>query len=257
MNGRSSSSTLATLKQRARVARHKSYNNLRNCEMAVNVLKASLPRLPDKPHHPQNFSLTKQMFGKTRPVMCSAQSQWFTTWPFLHYVEAQDVVFCHTCVTTVKLDRIKPSNNAANAFVSANLRLMNLSINIPVPSMHCLLGSMTNLDSCLNVFRSERVSATGKMQLLASRSISSPSVMLKQLKLLWFFRKPQRMSVHEQLSRAHQAEKEQARDMLQLILSSVRFLARQGLALRGDGSDASANLIQLLCLRAEDKPCVL
>ena len=63
--------------------------------------------------------------------------------------------------------------------------------------------------------------------------------------------------VGEQLSRAHQAEKEQARDMLQLILSSVRFLARQGLALRGDGSDASANLIQLLQLRAEDKPCVL
>lgn len=38
--------------------------------------------------------------------------------------------------------------------------------------------------------------------------------------------------------------------MLLLILSSVRFLARQGLALQGDGSDASANLIQLLCFRA-------
>ena len=63
--------------------------------------------------------------------------------------------------------------------------------------------------------------------------------------------------VGEQLSRAHRAEKEQARDMLRLILSSVRFLARQGLALRGDGSDASANLIQLLRLRAEYKPEVL
>ena len=49
----------------------------------------------------------------------------------------------------------------------------------------------------------------------------------------------------------------QRKSRLQLILSSVRFLARQGLALRGDGSDASANLIQLLRLRAEDKPCVL
>ena len=63
--------------------------------------------------------------------------------------------------------------------------------------------------------------------------------------------------VGEQLSRAHRLEKEQARDMLRLILSSVRFLARQGLALRGDGSDASANLIQLLRLRAEDNPHVL
>ena len=37
--------------------------------------------------------------------------------------------------------------------------------------------------------------------------------------------------VGEQLSRAHRADKEQARDMLRLILSSVCFLARQGLAL--------------------------
>ena len=64
-------------------------------------------------------------------------------------------------------------------------------------------------------------------------------------------------NVGELLSAAHKAEKELARDMLLVILSSVRFLARQGLALRGDGSDASANLIQLLRLRAEDNPAVL
>ena len=132
-----------------------------------------------------------------------------------------------TCVTAFKLDRIKSRNNATNAFVSAKLRLMYKHVN----SKHTLLGNMTNLDLRFNVFRSQRVSATGKMQLLASRSISSPSVMQKQLKLLWFFRKPQRIYHCEQLSRAHQAEKEQARDMLQVILSSVRFLARQGLAL--------------------------
>ena len=45
--------------------------------------------------------------------------------------------------------------------------------------------------------------------------------------------------------------------MLQLTLSCVRFLARQGLALRGCGSDASTNLIQLLRLRVEDKPEVV
>ena len=42
--------------------------------------------------------------------------------------------------------------------------------------------------------------------------------------------------------------------MLRLIISSIGFLARQGLDLRGSGDDSSANLIQLLCLRAEDKP---
>ena len=44
--------------------------------------------------------------------------------------------------------------------------------------------------------------------------------------------------------------------MLRLIISSIRFLARQGLALRGSGDDSSANLIQLLRLRAEDKPLI-
>ena len=61
-----------------------------------------------------------------------------------------------------------------------------------------------------------------------------------------------------QLSFAHKAEKEEARDMLQMILSSVRFLARQGLALHGDGSDVSSNLThQLLNVRAEDNPKIL
>lgn len=59
--------------------------------------------------------------------------------------------------------------------------------------------------------------------------------------------------VGELLSKAHREEKELARDMLQSILSSVRYLARQGLALRGD-DDAESNLIQLLQLRAEDNP---
>ena len=63
--------------------------------------------------------------------------------------------------------------------------------------------------------------------------------------------------VGEQLNEASKSEKEQARSMLRLILSSIRFLARQGLALRGSGSDESANLIQLLRLRGEDDPNIL
>lgn len=59
--------------------------------------------------------------------------------------------------------------------------------------------------------------------------------------------------VGELLSKAHRKEKELARDMLRNILSSVRYLARQGLALRGD-DDVESNLIQLLRLRAEDNP---
>ena len=36
------------------------------------------------------------------------------------------------------------------------------------------------------------------------------------------------------------------------LLSSIRYLARQGLPLRGDGSEKDSNFYQLLLLRGED-----
>ena len=92
--------------------------------MATSSVRSSFPSLPDKPHHPgRSFSFPKRSFGKAKPVLCSAQSQWFDTWPFLHYDESQDVVFCHTCVKAFELGRMKTSNNAADAFVSVLRRL--------------------------------------------------------------------------------------------------------------------------------------
>ena len=41
------------------------------------------------------------------------------------------------------------------------------------------------------------------------------------------------------------------------ILSNVRFLARQGLPLRGDGNECDSNFIQLLKLHGEDDSRVL
>lgn len=63
-------------------------------------------------------------------------------------------------------------------------------------------------------------------------------------------------NVGELLSSTHRKEKLLARDMLLKILSSVRYLARQGLALR-KADDSESNLIQLLQLRAEDDTRIL
>ena len=90
--------------------------------MALSIVKdskKSLPTLPDEPHHPTSrFMFPKRTFGHTKPVKCSAHCNWFHSWPFLHYDESQDVVFCHTCVKAFELDRMKTSKNAENAFVS-------------------------------------------------------------------------------------------------------------------------------------------
>ena len=42
-----------------------------------------------------------------------------------------------------------------------------------------------------------------------------------------------------------------------MILSNVRFLARQGLALRGSGDDSDSNLVQVVHLRAKENPALL
>jgi len=47
-------------------------------------------------------------------------------------------------------------------------------------------------------------------------------------------------------------EKENNRGMLLKIVSSIRYLARQGLPLRGDGSEEDGNFLQLLQLKGED-----
>ena len=52
----------------------------------------------------------------------------------------------------------------------------------------------------------------------------------------------------------HAKEKEENRKMFLKILSSIRYLARQGLPLRGDGDEQDGNFLQLLKLKGEDDP---
>ena len=59
--------------------------------------------------------------------------------------------------------------------------------------------------------------------------------------------------VGDLLSSEHQAEKARNRKMLLLILENIRFLARQGLPLRGDSDECDSNFIQLLRLRGGDR----
>ncbi len=85
--------------------------------MAQKPAKCAIPSLPEKPHQPLSFKFPKRSFGKAKPVQCSAQSRWFSTWPFLHCDESIDAMFCHPCVTAKK-NLFLTSNNAADSFVS-------------------------------------------------------------------------------------------------------------------------------------------
>ena len=63
--------------------------------------------------------------------------------------------------------------------------------------------------------------------------------------------------VGEGLSKEHEQENAENRAMFRRIIQNVRFLAWQGLLLRGHGDGADSNFTQLLRLRAFDVPAVL
>ena len=65
------------------------------------------------------------------------------------------------------------------------------------------------------------------------------------------------IDIGEQLVKQHAKEKECNRRMLLKIISSIRYLAQQGLPFRGDGDEADANFLQLLKLKGEDDPEIL
>ena len=58
------------------------------------------------------------------------------------------------------------------------------------------------------------------------------------------------------LSSQHAKEKEDNRQYLLHVISSIRFLACQGLALRGDSDEQDSNFLQLLMLQAEDNAII-
>ena len=85
--------------------------------MAAGTTRFILPDLPSKPHQPASIIFPKRSFGKTKVVQRSFQSSWFQKWPFLHYDESKDVVFCHTCVRGFAENKVTAAN-ADTSFVS-------------------------------------------------------------------------------------------------------------------------------------------
>ena len=86
---------------------------------ACAITSTSKKRLvPDNPHQPQNFKFPKRKFGQTTIVERSFQASWFDLWPWLHYDEQQDAVFCHICLKAKEEKKIVWSHNAEAAFLT-------------------------------------------------------------------------------------------------------------------------------------------
>ena len=81
--------------------------------------KDSIEDVPEAPHQPgQDFKFPKRSFGQKTVVHRSFQSSWFSRWPFLHYKESTDTVFCHVCLHFFKERTARLSTKADQSFVS-------------------------------------------------------------------------------------------------------------------------------------------
>ena len=73
--------------------------------------------LPANPHQPHLTAFPKRLFGKAILVYRSFQASWFKEFPFLHYDEAKDVAFCHTCTTAIRQKKIR-TGSVDGSFIS-------------------------------------------------------------------------------------------------------------------------------------------
>ena len=195
----------------------------------------NLPDIADSPHQPGlGYKFPKRSFGKKTVVARCFQPTWFQQWPFLHYDETNDLVYCHTCVTSYKQKKMRTSK-ADPAFVSAFGILVQLG--------HTSLLLFCNV-------RCAKDTLTVKMPQLSFKKHAISGCHRESVEMI--INLPASTThIGVQLSQQFAKEIEDNGKMLIKILSCIRYLGRQGLALRGDGNESDGNLIQLLKLEGD------
>ena len=167
-----------------------------------------------KPHQFRSFSFPLGEFSVKTVVKRSLQPGWF-----VHYREGDDSVLCFTCmkaVTQKKLQWSSSSSNEDSAFISAGF---------------------TNWRKASEKFSSHEASKCHKEAVV--RMVTLPATTPNTVTCLL---------------NKHQREQVENRKCFLKIQSNIKFLARQGLPLRGHGSEIDCSFVQLLKLRAEDDP---
>ena len=160
-----------------------------------------LPEIGESANQPRNFKFPKRSFGKTKVVYRAFQPSWYTKWKWLHYDSAQDLCFCHTCVVAMKTGKMKLSGNSKDSSF--------------------LFGGFSNWKDATIGFTNHEKSATHKLAVEVVITLSQTH-----------------KDIGEILSTSHASEKAVNRQCLTKIAQNIRFLARQGLSLHGDGTES-------------------
>ena len=158
--------------------------------------------MPPVQNQPKTFRFAQRSYGIKEPGQRSFQPSWFDSRPWMHYDESQDRAFCHLCML---------------AYRDRKLRNLNLD------KAYILNGYSNGKEACVS-FRKHEASKCHQESVLKVESLPKAFG-----------------DIGEKMSKTHSEEKSDNRDCLRKILSSIRFLARQGISLRGDDDESDGN----------------
>ena len=169
-----------------------------------------------------NASFPSRNFGSTKK---SFQQSWFSKFSWLHYQESADSVYCHVCI---------------RALVGNSLVLDTSQKHIEKSLLE--LPGYSNWKNALDGkkgFKKHEQSAIYQSALSSRVAVGNQNVANLMLS-------------------SHTQQKQLNRAMLIKVTSSIAYLAKQGLAFRGDwdcqaGSENNSNHYQLLQLREDDE----
>jgi len=158
---------------------------------------------------PQDRAFLVKVHGKKNPIKRSMHSWYFSSWPFLHWDETTESVFCLPCHNVHALGMNILARKGEKAFVSTGF--------------------------------SNWKDATQDFERHANSQAHSESVMKWHHHLTGD-------NVDTMLSSEKKKQQSENRAALCAIVSSLKFLGRQGLGIRGH-TESEGNLVQLLKLR--------
>ena len=173
--------------------------------------------IPAKFHPSKKYAFPARKFGG-KGEKRSFRAEWCEKYDWLHYDRVADAAFCHLCLTAERETKFLASTKRDQAFINRGY---------------------TNWKDATKAFISHLGSRCHK-EAIAVRALAK-----------------QTGDVGERLSTEHEQQKAENRAMFRRILQNMRFLAQQGLPLRGHGDGNDSNFTQLLQLHAIDTPAVL
>lgn len=161
------------------------------------AVPAEVPNQPCQPG--RDFVFPNKSFGKSVVKQYSFQAKWFETWKWLHWDDGKKGVLCHVCAQAMQSGKLTFSKNVEASFITKGFQ---------------------NWKDATRLFRAHEMSKchVEAVQKIVRLPTTTPDV-------------------GEMLVGQLVEDKKRNRDMLLHILGSVQLLARQGLALRGHGSD--------------------